>query len=71
MLHMKLTGMKHRTPYKQNSALLHTVDPLMGSNGQNIFLKNVRLHFKLKGSVEHYAIEWFELMHSPDLLGWV
>ena len=36
------------------------------------FLNIIMLHFnKKERSVEHYAFEMFDLMHTPDLLVWV
>ena len=38
------------------------------------FLKKVMLHIKLKGrkrTLKHYASKLFDILHTPDLFGWV
>ena len=50
MLHIKLTGMKHRTPQNQIFCPFTHSGPLDGvKRSKHFFLKNVLLHFKLKG----------------------
>ena len=61
MLHIKLMEMKRRTPCKD----------WVKRSKHFFFLKKAMLHIKLQRSVEHYASKMFDLMHTPDLLGWV
>ena len=53
------------------SALLHTLDPWMGSKVKT-FLK-VMLHIKFykERSLEHYASKMFDLTHTSGLWDWV
>ena len=65
--------MTHWTPCKQKySALLHTLEPWMGSKGHNIFFwwSCCISNYNERG-LEHYASKMFDLMLTPDVLGWV
>ena len=65
--------MKHRIPFKQMFCrftyprLLYAVkrsNPCMGTKGQSIFSEDSLYML-------HYTIKMFDLMYTPDLLGWV
>ena len=60
MLHILLIGMKHRTTCKQMFCLFTQPRPLYGVKRSNIFCEE-----------GYVAIKMFDLMHTPDLLGWI
>ena len=74
MLHIKLTGMKHRAPCKQIFCLFTHSQSLDGvimskqlfSERRSCCISNLK-----ERSEEHYASKMFNLMHTPDLLGLV
>ena len=74
MLLNKLSGMKHRTPCRQLFCPFIQPRPLGGIKYQNTFFWRWSCCIsilKKERSVEHYASTKFDLVHTPDLLGWV
>ena len=67
MLQFKSIGMKRRTPCEQIVYSFTHPRPLDGVRRSN----KSEGHAAKERSVEHYARKMIDLMHTPDLLGWV
>ena len=65
----KLTAMKQRTQCKQIFCpIIHQLC-LKGQN--NFFSEEGHVAYQKERSEEHYASKMLDLMHTPDLFGWV
>ena len=72
MLHIKLTGMRHRTPCRQIFCPFILPQSLGGvKRSKYFFSEGGHVAYQKERSIEHYASKMFDLMHTPDLLGWV
>ena len=68
-MHIKLMGMKLEHHASKYSALLHTLDPWMGSKGKNFFFaEEGHIAFQITRNIMHGKM--YDLLHTPGFLGW-